>query len=93
MAKGEPPNIPFWLGEAPPRSDELSHSVSRLRATLAQRLERGDGELMQLTQWMSQDIGAGEGAARQVIDYLSAVHTTLGAMPTQDTLVLERFFG
>jgi len=37
-AEGQPPNIPFWLGEAPGRSDELSQSVSRLRAEFAARL-------------------------------------------------------
>src|SRR5206468_5213953 len=33
-AQGQAPNIPFWLGEAPGRSDELSHAVSRFRAQL-----------------------------------------------------------
>jgi ATP-dependent Lhr-like helicase len=30
-AQGQPPNIPFWFGEAPGRSDEMSQAVSRLR--------------------------------------------------------------
>ncbi|MDQ3289326.1 MAG: DEAD/DEAH box helicase, partial [Pseudomonadota bacterium] len=37
-AQGMPPNIPFWLGEAPGRTDELSYGVSRLRAEVASRL-------------------------------------------------------
>ena len=37
-AEGMAPNIPFWLGEAPGRSDELSASVSRLRQEIAARL-------------------------------------------------------
>src|SRR6476659_6509436 len=38
-AHGQPPSIPFWLGEAPGRSEELSQSVSRLRTEIAQRLD------------------------------------------------------
>jgi ATP-dependent Lhr-like helicase len=30
-AHGAPPNIPFWRGEAPARTDELSHHVAELR--------------------------------------------------------------
>src|SRR5690606_8468606 len=37
-AKGEAPTIPFWLGEAPGRTDELSEAVSRLRAQIEERL-------------------------------------------------------
>src|SRR6185312_10755002 len=40
-APGMAPNIPFWLGEAPGRTDELSHSVSRLRAELTARFPSG----------------------------------------------------
>ncbi len=42
-AKGAPPSIPFWLGEAPGRSDELSEGVSRLRTEIERRLVRDDG--------------------------------------------------
>jgi ATP-dependent helicase Lhr and Lhr-like helicase len=37
-AQGAAPSIPFWLGEAPGRSDELSRSVSRLREEIDWRL-------------------------------------------------------
>ncbi len=37
-AHGAPPNIPFWNGEAPGRTLELSEEVSRLRADIAARL-------------------------------------------------------
>src|SRR5437660_7930664 len=40
-AHGQPPSIPFWLGEAPGRSEELSQSVSRLRNEISERLEQG----------------------------------------------------
>jgi ATP-dependent Lhr-like helicase len=86
-ARGAPPTIPFWLGEAPPRSDELSWSLSRLRNETSKRLE-GD----QALPWMIEEIGIDEPAARQAVDYLEVAARTLGAMPSHDRLVLERFF-
>jgi ATP-dependent Lhr-like helicase len=88
-ARGQPPSIPFWLGEAPSRSTELSAAVSRLRGGVAARL--GESRTAAV-EWIADEIGAGDAAAQQLVDYLDAVQTTLGAMPTQDTLVLERFF-
>ncbi len=90
-AAGQPPNIPFWLGEAPGRSDELSEAVSRLRREVAGRLASGcggDG----LLPWLTQEVGVGEAAARQLADYLAAGHAALGVLPTRETLVFERFF-
>ena len=130
-AQGQPPNIPFWLGEAPGRSDELSQSVSRLRAEFAARLpgvptkppplpssasggggdshvnpppQAGEGRVGALLalagdervdaalRWLVQDIGIGEPAARQLAEYLAAAHAALGVLPTQETVVFERFF-
>jgi len=87
-AQGAAPNIPFWLGEAPGRSDELSQSVSRLRSDIACRLPAGEST----SHWLVQDIGIAEPAAEQIIDYLAAGHAALGVLPTRDTLVIERFF-
>ena len=88
-ARGQPPNIPFWFGEAPGRSDELSAAVSRLRAGLEQQLEAGiEGAL----DWLASEYGLAAPAARQVVDYLGAAHTALGVLPTRERIVLERFF-
>jgi ATP-dependent Lhr-like helicase len=90
-ARGLPPTIPFWLGEAPGRSDELSLAVSRLRAEIAGRLANapaGGGAL----RWLTEEVGLDEAAAAQLVDYLAAAHAALGCLPTQETLVLERFF-
>src|SRR5262249_10696369 len=88
-AHGMAPTIPFWLGEAPGRSDELSRSVSRLRAGLDQRLARDPGTAL---QWMAAPPGIGEPASRQIIECLAAGRAALGSLPTQQTLVIERFF-
>lgn len=89
-AKGAPPNIPFWLGEAPGRSDELSFGVSRLRETVAEAI--GDGGAGAGMRWLMLEPGLDEEAARQITDYFGKAITVLGALPTQSRIVLERFF-
>ncbi|GAB4474272.1 MAG: DEAD/DEAH box helicase [Burkholderiaceae bacterium] len=89
-AKGLPPSVPFWLGEAPGRSDELSHAVSRLRATIGERLAAG-GRASALA-WLADEVGLDTAAAEQIVDYLAAAQAALGVLPTQRCVVLERFF-
>ncbi|MCZ6647312.1 MAG: DEAD/DEAH box helicase [SAR324 cluster bacterium] len=95
-AKGQPPTIPFWLGEAPGRSHELSAAVSRLREEVNERLKpNARGELQgpaAAAQWLVTEVGLGVDAAEQIAEYLAASSALLGAMPSQQTLVLERFF-
>jgi len=87
-AQGQPPSIPFWLGEAPGRTDELSHEVSRLRREIEPRL----GDAPRAAQWLCEVTGLIEPAARQAVEYLAAAKRSLGVLPTQQCLVLERFF-
>jgi len=88
-AHGQPPSIPFWLGEAPGRSDELSQGVSRLRADVESRL---DGGLEKAVSWLTDEVGVAAPAAVQAAGYLAAARAALGALPTRETIVLERFF-
>src|SRR6202047_1102611 len=88
-ARGEPPSIPFWLGEAPGRTDELSASVSRLRLELEARLDEG---LEGAMQWLATAAPNTTPAALQLVNYLAAARATLGALPTQQTVIFERFF-
>ena len=89
-AHGVPPSIPFWLGEAPGRSDELSHGVSRLREAMAERLD--DGGVPSAIAWLKETLGLNDAAAQQLADYLARAKAALGVLPTQHTLVFERFF-
>jgi ATP-dependent Lhr-like helicase len=90
-ARGMAPTIPFWLGEAPGRSDELSLSVARLRNEIAMRLREGaDSE--RIVAWLVAEPGVVQPAAEQLAEYLAASYAALGCLPTQDTIVLERFF-
>ena len=90
-AKGQPPTIPFWLGEAPGRTDELSIAVSRLRAEIAARL-RSDRPERRARRWLAEQVGVVAAAADQLVDYLAASASRPRRLPTQDTIVFERFF-
>lgn len=85
-AHGQPPSIPFWLGEAPARSHELSVSVSRLRE------EIGNKDPKSAIEWLTNEVGISQSGAEQIVEYLSVSKIVLGVMPSQDDLVLERFF-
>ncbi len=87
-AHGRPPTIPFWLGEAPARTTELSGEVSGLREEIERRLDQS-GEAV---AWLREEAGIGEPEAAEVVAYLGAARQALGVLPTQNTLVLERFF-
>lgn len=89
-AQGAAPNIPFWLGEAPGRSDELSFGVSRLREAVAQALESGGRDAAM--ELLTQTVGLDEESSRQIVEHLAHALAVLGALPTQGTLVMERFF-
>jgi ATP-dependent Lhr-like helicase len=90
-AHGAPPTIPFWLGEAPGRSNELSAAVSRLRGEMASRLaDDPAGGTARL--WLARELGMAEEVALQLVEYLAAAQGALGCLPTQKAIVLERFF-
>jgi ATP-dependent Lhr-like helicase len=91
-AQGQPPTIPFWLGEAPGRSDELSAAVARLQATLDDLLGARPGDLQPALDWLTATLGLNHASAEQLVDYLARARLTLGALPSQDTLLMERFF-
>ncbi|MBN8481314.1 MAG: DEAD/DEAH box helicase [Xanthomonadales bacterium] len=94
-AQGQPPSIPFWVAEAPGRSDRLSAAVSRLRETierlLAEGVDAADG-IARARSWLVDTVGIGEAAAQQLVDYLARARNALGTLPTQKRIVLERFF-
>jgi ATP-dependent helicase Lhr and Lhr-like helicase len=87
-AHGQPPSIPFWLGEAPGRTAELSAAVSRLRKEIEERLSEPGAAM----RWLMETIGLDDAAALQVVQYLGAGRAALGCLPTFDTVVFERFF-
>ncbi|HEY9239449.1 MAG TPA: DEAD/DEAH box helicase, partial [Burkholderiaceae bacterium] len=89
-AHGAPPSIPFWLGEAPGRSNELSFGVSRLREEISAQLDAGG--VPAAVAWLQGQLGLDAAAAQQLADYLARAKAALGVLPSQHTLVLERFF-
>ncbi len=111
-ANGAPPTIPFWLGEAPGRTVELSAEVAELRSELADRIEieghesdplfsmdaladirKLDPEIYRpATEWLTDNVGPNEWANLQAVHYLAVQKAALGVVPTQKTVVFERFF-
>jgi ATP-dependent Lhr-like helicase len=85
-----PPTVPFWLGEAPARTAELSDEVSKLRGRLDDLLARGDAEGAR--SWLMDTTGTGPEVATMLLDYVAAGRAVLGAVPTLQTIVVERFF-
>src|SRR6185295_7507328 len=67
-AHGQPPSIPFWLGEAPARTDEVSAAVSRLREEVGARLSNPTNAL----RYLVEQVGVSAEAAAQVVDYFGA---------------------
>jgi ATP-dependent Lhr-like helicase len=96
-AQGQPPSMPFWLGEAPARSDEMSAAVSQLRATVDFELPgpdepRREGELEPAIEFLVKEYSLSRSAAEQIATYLAEAKRSLGIVPTTDTIALERFF-
>ena len=97
-AQGAPPNVPFWRGEAPSRTAELSEQVSTLRVEIAELANSTpDGEdasagLAHAMAWLKRECGLDDGGAIQAVQYILAGRSVLGAIPSQDCVIAERFF-
>ena len=95
-AQGAPPSIPFWLGEGPGRTAELSASVSNLREDIAHRLstcsESADDPEPSAIEWIISECVAPRAAAEQAANYVRAGLAGLGQLPTRRHIVFERFF-
>jgi ATP-dependent helicase Lhr and Lhr-like helicase len=89
-ADGAPPSIPFWVGEAPSRTSELSEEVSLLRASVAEDVASVGPEQAALS--LAARVGLQPDAAQQVVAYLATGLAQLGVMPGTDDIVFERFF-
>ncbi|HLN17873.1 MAG TPA: DEAD/DEAH box helicase [Acidimicrobiales bacterium] len=85
-----PPTVPFWLGEAPARTTELSEEVGSLRGAVDEDLARGDAAAARRT--VTELAGVADEVADQVVPYLAAGRAALGVLPTRERLVIERFF-
>jgi ATP-dependent Lhr-like helicase len=87
-AQGAPPTIPFWLGEAPSRTLELSAAVAEVRETVASHLP----DIQAAVTWLCTECGTTQAAAEQIVAYVAETLAVLGTVPTQRTIVAERFF-
>ena len=99
-AHGAPPSVPFWRGEAPARTEELSEHVGELRQKISEMLPRTSPVGFSATQpevaaavsWLKEECGLDDSGAEQAIEYILQGRVVLGAVPTQKTIIAERFF-
>jgi ATP-dependent helicase Lhr and Lhr-like helicase len=99
-AHGAPPNVPFWRGEAPARTEELSEHIGSLREKISEMLPHTSPVGFSATQpdvaaavaCLKEECGLDDSAAEQAIEYILQGRAVLGAVPTQTTVIAERFF-
>jgi ATP-dependent Lhr-like helicase len=98
-AHGAAPNVPFWRGEAPARTTELSEQISELRRSISGLTEaaspggsRADPARTTAMDWLMSECGLDRAGAEQAVEYIIAGRAVLRAVPTQQTIVAERFF-
>lgn len=87
-AHGLPPTVPFWFGEAPSRTQELSEAVCEIRDAVEDRLP--DTEAAR--RWLREESGCETAAADQIVAYIATAASDLGCVPTRQCVVAERFF-
>jgi ATP-dependent Lhr-like helicase len=99
-AHGAPPSVPFWRGEAPARTQELSEHIGTLREKISEMLPHTSPVGFSATQpevaatvgWLKDECGLDDSGAEQAIEYILQGRAVLGAVPTQTTVIAERFF-
>jgi ATP-dependent helicase Lhr and Lhr-like helicase len=99
-AHGAPPSIPFWLGEAPGRTEELSHQLGELRRKISELtpntvpgfVNQKSPEVQEAVHWLQEECGLDDSGAEQAIEYIVTGRAVLGTVPTSDTVIAERFF-
>jgi ATP-dependent Lhr-like helicase len=99
-AHGAPPSVPFWRGEAPARTEELSEHIGTLRQKISEMMPHTSPVGFSATQpdvaaavsWLKEECGLDNSGAEQAIEYVLQGRAVLGAVPTQTTVIAERFF-
>jgi ATP-dependent helicase Lhr and Lhr-like helicase len=90
-ARGASPTVPFWFGEAPARTIELSQEVSALRSEVEARIVKGCSRA-EMVEWASAEMSMPRALAEQLVAYLAAARAALGTLPTSTKIIAERFF-
>jgi ATP-dependent Lhr-like helicase len=99
-AHGAPPGVPFWRGEAPARTEELSAHVAELRQKVSDILQdtpavagaQHNPKAIAAVAWLKEECGVDDSGAEQVVEYILQGRAVLGTVPTQKTVIAERFF-
>jgi ATP-dependent Lhr-like helicase len=100
-AHGAAPTIPFWIGEAPARTAELSQYVADVRQTICDmtksvpldfRSRPRTDDVKNAVAWLVEECGVDDIGAEEIVEYIVQGRTVLGTVPTKDLVIAERFF-
>jgi ATP-dependent helicase Lhr and Lhr-like helicase len=100
-AHGAPPTVPFWVGEGPARTRELSHHVAELRKLVSDMTPTVPADFMsrpktepvlQAVSWLKQECELDDAGAEQLVEYIVQGRAVLGTVPTEKVIIAERFF-
>src|SRR5258707_6769176 len=99
-AHGAPPSIPFWLGEAPGRTEELSRQLGELRQKISDLtpntvfgfVNQKSPEVLNAVEWLKRECGLDDSGTEQASEYVLTGRTLLVPVPTMNTIIAERFF-
>jgi ATP-dependent Lhr-like helicase len=100
-AHGAPPTVPFWRGEAPARTETLSYWVAQLREKISEMISFDTPRITEVLQndevinaktWLNKNCGTNDSGSEQILDYIQQGRAILGAVPTQNRIIAERFF-
>ncbi len=99
-AHGAPPSVPFWQGEASARTDELSVQISYLREKVSELLaevkldenNKSHPKFLEAVDWLKAQCHLNNPGAEQLLEYFLQTKAILGTIPTQNTIIAERFF-
>src|ERR1700690_2438620 len=99
-AHGAAPSVPFWLGEAPSRTQEFSAQLAEVRETISRlaadaipgATRQTSPAIAAAVDWAKRECSLDDAGAEQAVEYIVAGRAILGAVPTQTTIIAERFF-
>jgi ATP-dependent Lhr-like helicase len=90
-APGEPGKVPFWKGDGPGRPVELGRALGEMTRTLSDTAMQGSGGRAKAEKTLRDEHMLDDLAAKNLLDYLAEEREVTGALPTDRTIVIERF--
>ena len=90
-APGEQGKVPFWKGDGPGRPIELGRALGEFTREIAETVADGSRRPEAAEKQLREEHMLDELAARNLIEYLDEEQSVTGVLPTDRTIVLQRF--